>query len=132
MLATATAVGGGTVRHFFLQTDNLFWVDDIWYLLVCAVGIALAYLTPFELVITRVVFRIADNLSIAIFVSIGFTIAAEVINSLIIGAALGITTGVGGGLIRDAFTAKVPSVISDPKMPYLLLAISLGIYLQNP
>ncbi len=131
VLGIATAVGGGTVRHFLLQTDNLFWIDDIWYLLVCAVAIALAYLTPFELVITRIVFRFIDNLSIAIFISIGFTIAADVTNSLFIGAALGLITGIGGRLIRDTLTVKVPSVFSDPIIPYLLLAICLGIYVAN-
>ncbi len=37
----------------------------------------------------------------------------------LIGAAMGIITGIGGGLIRDALTAKVPSVFADPVMLYL-------------
>ena len=49
----------------------------------------------------------------------------------LIRAAMGIITGIGGGLIRDALTAKVPSVFADPTMPYLPLAICLGIYVAK-
>src|ERR1044071_7920828 len=101
VLASVTAIGGGTIRDVVLDRHPLVWLTDGSYLgvIVAAVAVTFAYVhwRPPPLASLLV----ADALGLALF-SIG---GAQIAESSGLPAAavvvLGTVTGVGGGVIRD-------------------------------
>src|SRR5690606_12060419 len=111
VLATVTAVGGGTLRDLLLDRHPVFWIAETENLVV---ALAAALLT---LVYVR--FRhpperallIADGLGLAVFTIGGTQIAAATGMSGFLPAIMGVMTGVAGGAVRDVLTAEIPLIL---------------------
>jgi uncharacterized membrane protein YeiH len=111
VIASVTAIGGGTVRDLLLNRDPIFWIADPHYLIVIA---AAAVLTAF----TSGAFRppanallVADALGLGLFTLSGALIAETAGLSPIIVVLMGTMTGAAGGVIRDLLTADIPLIL---------------------
>ncbi len=123
-----TAVGGGTVRSVLLQSPDLFWMKSSAYLLVVTTVVAASYLL--RLNTNRLWFYLLDSLSLAVFVALGLHVTLQHGQPLHIAFAMGILTGIGGGLIRDAITSQPPQALSDPVYPVMMLTAAAGCLLS--
>lgn len=110
IIASVTALGGGSVRDVLLGHYPLTWVKHPEYLmLVC--GAAL-----FTIVIAkwmkhlRSVFLLLDALGLIGFTIIGCQIALEMGHGFVVSAVAGVLTGVSGGILRDILCNDVPLV----------------------
>lgn len=110
VLATVTAIGGGTIRDLLLQQPKIFWVEDPTYLIVIAMAaIATVLIKPLHLKPRRFLL-IADALGLAFFTVLGAAKANAFGEGPIIVIVMGVLTGVAGGIIRDVLSSKVPLI----------------------
>jgi len=123
-IAFLTAVGGGTIRTLLLQSSGLFWIDNSAYGVVIAGSVLCSYMVKFRS--NSAMFYMLDNLSLAIFVSIGIDVALAHCDSLTIAIGMGSLTGIGGGLIRDAITSQHTQALSDPVYPLMIITGVIG------
>jgi uncharacterized membrane protein YeiH len=128
IVATFTAIGGGTLRDLLLGHQPIFWVADYTYLvtIVSAVLITIAYL--YFLPPPGTMFLVADALGLAFFALSGARLAQEAGHSAPIVVVMGTMTGVMGGMLRDIITAHVPLILR--KEVYATAAMAgIGVYL---
>lgn len=116
-LGTITAVGGGTVRDLIIGRTPLFYLKDPNYLVICLIAGAFAYFLPNFFKKTYSIFRLTDSIGLAAFVIIGTSICQSFIFSnldyptMLSSLAcifLGMLTGFGGGVLRDAIMGDTP------------------------
>lgn len=111
MVATLTAIGGGTVRDLLLDRHPIFWIVDTWYLIVIIAA------TIATVVYLRLrpppgkIFLIADALGLGLFAMLGAKLALMAGHSALIVVLMGTMTGVTGGVLRDVVTARVPLIM---------------------
>ena len=77
VIATVTAIGGGTVRDVLLDRHPVFWIRDPTYLPVILAAAALALLYARVRRPPRISLLIADALGLALFTISGAQIAEE-------------------------------------------------------
>ncbi|MGS2721051.1 trimeric intracellular cation channel family protein [Paraglaciecola aestuariivivens] len=111
VLASVTAIGGGTLRDMILDLP-VFWVQDpsfFYVIMLAALGtiIWLRHKTTFPL--RYLLF--ADAIGLAFFNVMGLQKALTYGASPLIAIALGTMTGVFGGLIRDVICREIPLVL---------------------
>lgn len=111
VVAAITAIGGGTLRDLLLDRHPIFWITDVWYLVVI---IASALLTVGYSRIWRlpgITLLVADALGLALFALSGAQLAEAAQCPPLIIVLMGTMTGVTGGILRDVITAKVPLIL---------------------
>jgi len=111
VLASVTAVGGGTIRDVILGLD-VFWVKDVSYMSV----IVLTALLTIVLVrqpsrIPRRFLLISDAFGLALFAVLGTQKALSADAPVMIAIVMGIITGVAGGMIRDVLCNVIPLIL---------------------
>lgn len=113
VLASATAIGGGTTRDLILDVP-VFWVEDPTYFAVIA-GTALITIVwlRFKAYIPVNRLLIADAFGIAFFTVLGAEKALTSGVHPIIAVILGTMTAVFGGMIRDVLARDVPMVLKS-------------------
>ncbi len=119
-----TAVGGGTVRGILLQTPDLFWITSSAYFMVITAVVLLSYVVKINT--NRLWFYLLDSQSLAVFVALGFSVTLSQGQPLHVAFAMGVLSGIGGGLIRDAITSQPPQALTDPAYPVMMLAAAVG------
>jgi uncharacterized membrane protein YeiH len=113
-LGVITAVGGGTIRDLIIGRTPLFYLEDVNYLFIAIIGSILTYLAPTFFKKQYSLFRFIDSIGLSAFVIIGVTIPYGFLSfnnyilSLMVCVFLGVLTGFGGGVIRDAIMGDVP------------------------
>ena len=110
VLALVTAFGGGTLRDMLVGDTPVFWVRDPNFLLsATVVAIASFFVARFR-DFPLAVLLVADAFALALFTMIGVkkALAFQVAPSIAI--AMGVITGVVGGIIRDLLTGEIPLV----------------------
>ena len=111
VIATLTAIGGGTIRDVLLDRHPIFWIADPTYLLViCGATVAtLLYVRVRPPPGNALLF--ADALGLALFAISGAQIAeAQALAPLIV-VLMGTITGVAGGVLRDVLCAEIPLIL---------------------
>lgn len=111
VVAAITAVGGGTLRDLLLDRHPIFWVTDVWYLIVI---IASAMLTVAYVRVRpppRATLLVADAFGLALFALSGAQLAEAAQCPPLIVVLMGTMTGVTGGVLRDVITARVPLIL---------------------
>lgn len=111
VIATVTAIGGGTVRDVLLDRHPVFWIRDPTYLPVILAAAALTVLYARFRRPPRISLLIADALGLALFTISGAQIAEERDLPGIIVVLMGTITGTAGGLLRDVLSAEVPLLL---------------------
>lgn len=112
VLALVTALGGGTLRDMILPDTTVFWVDDLYYLLVVLVASMGTFVAiRFMNIPKRRWYLLFDALGLAVFTVIGAEKALDVTGSGVLAVVMGVMTGVVGGMMRDVLSAEVPLVL---------------------
>ena len=124
VLASVTAVGGGTIRDVILQTP-VFWVVQPLYLYVILTTALLTILLVRQpKLIPKRFLLIADALGIALFAVLGTQKSLVLGSPLPVAIVMGTITGVAGGMIRDVLCNVIPMILQ--KEIYALAAMLGG------
>ncbi|WP_026959146.1 trimeric intracellular cation channel family protein [Aliagarivorans taiwanensis] len=100
-VGTVTGIGGGTFRDLLLNTEQVFWVADQRYLVVCVVGSAMTYFFAHRVVQIDRVLQWIDAASIAMFAVLGTIKALDYNAPISVAILMGVMTSTLGSAIRD-------------------------------
>ena len=110
VIATVTAIGGGTLRDLLLARA-LFWLVQPTYLyviLIAALGTVVytRWFSPPDRALA-----IMDALGLALFTIIGAQVAEGLEHKGVVVVVMGTLTGVAGGVVRDVLTGEIPLIL---------------------
>ena len=110
VIATVTAIGGGTMRDLLLARP-VFWTQHPTYLYVIlfAALATLAYTRRFSP--PERLLAILDALGLAFFTISGAQIAEGLEYTGVVVVVMGTLTGVAGGALRDLLTGEIPLIL---------------------
>ncbi|GAM77025.1 putative inner membrane protein [Vibrio ishigakensis] len=112
VLASVTAIGGGTIRDMMIGATPVFWIGDtsyIWVIILTSLATMLIVRRPKR--IPWYVLPVCDAIGLAAFVGIGVEKALTYQESYLIAVMMGVLTGCGGGIIRDILAREIPMVL---------------------
>lgn len=111
VLASLTAIGGGTLRDVLMNRHPVFWMANPTYLMViCAAALGTVMYVQF-LPIPAQALLVADALGLAVFALTGAQLAEAARLHPLIVVLMGTMTGVAGGVMRDIFSNQVPLLL---------------------
>jgi uncharacterized membrane protein YeiH len=121
-----TGVGGGTVRDLILDVP-VFWVQNPVHITACLVtAVAMHFVAP--LVESR--YRILvwfDAFGLALVTVAGTVKASDVGAPALVAIAMGVVTGIVGGILRDTL-GHVPSILLRQEIYVTASALGAGTY----
>ena len=123
VLAIVTALGGGTIRDMVLDTP-VFWVRDPNYLLTAAGAAVVMFFVARFHEFKGNALLIADAIQLAFFTMIGAEKALAHSSGAAVAVALGVVTGVAGGILRDTLHGEVPLVFRPHIYLYATAALA--------
>lgn len=111
ILAIVSALGGGMLRDTLLQAGPPVALTDPYYLGTALVGAVVAFLLPLHGRWWNRVFVLADGVVLGCWAATGATKALAAGLGVLPAVLLGVTTAVGGGMIRDVVVGEVPAIL---------------------
>lgn len=131
VIATVTAVGGGTLRDL-LMNRTVFWFADPAYLIAIFVAAALTMVyVRFRHPPLRQL-EIADALGLAMFSISGARIAQNAGLADLIVVVIAVITGTFGGVVRDVLCNEIPMILRRGKMYASAVIIGASFYVLAP
>ncbi|NOH81956.1 trimeric intracellular cation channel family protein [Vibrio sp. RE86] len=128
LVASATAIGGGTVRDILLGHYPLGWVENPQFLAItCVAGVLTTGLAKWVIKLKGLFIRL-DALGLIVFSIIGTKVAMGMGHHAMICMVAALVTGVFGGLLRDLICRQTPLVLHEELYASVALASS-GLYL---
>lgn len=109
-LAFVTALGGGTVRDLLLGATPVGWMNDINYIIVILIGVAITYLFYGLVKKLRKTLFLFDTIGIGVFTILGVEKALLIHVSPLIAVMMGMFSAVLGGVIRDILIGEIPLI----------------------
>jgi uncharacterized membrane protein YeiH len=113
VLATVTAIGGGTVRDLLLARAPNFWIEDPTYLLMALGAGLIAFLAYRAVQRGARALIVFDAIGLGVFTVIGAWLAMEAELCGVATVVLATLTGIGGGVMRDVLAREVPIVLRE-------------------
>jgi uncharacterized membrane protein YeiH len=129
VLASVTAIGGGTVRDLLLDRHPMFWLADATYVSVIVAAVAITFMYVHYKRPPLASLLVADALGLALFSIAGAQIAEAAGLTAVAVVVLGTTTGVGGGVIRDVLSAEIPFVLRRGNLYASAVIVGIALYL---
>lgn len=127
VIATVTAIGGGTLRDLLLDRP-VFWLDDPVYLYVIALS---AFGTIAYVRFARPpahALQLADALGLALFCVSGAQIAENQGYGPAIVVVMATITCVVGGMLRDVLCAEIPMILRRGELYATAVIAGAGLY----
>ena len=111
VLASITAIGGGTIRDLLLGRHPVFWIRDSGpiFTIIAVTALTIAWVQFLPVPMNALV--VADALGLALFAISGAQVAEKASCNATVIVLMGTLTGAGGGVIRDILSAKVPLIL---------------------
>ncbi len=129
VIATVTALGGGTLRDLLIDRHPVFWMADTGYLwTIFAATLLTLLIVRFRELPLRALL-IADALGLALFAISGARIAETAGYGGIVVVILGTMTGVAGGVFRDMLLAEIPLLLRDGEIYATAAIAGIVVYL---
>jgi uncharacterized membrane protein YeiH len=110
VIATVTAIGGGTMRDVLLFR-RIFWIAQPEYLYVILVAALATIVYAKRFRPPDRALAVADALGLAVFTISGAQIAEGLEHHGAVVVVMGTLTGVAGGVIRDVLSAEIPMIL---------------------
>jgi len=128
LVASVTAIGGGTARDILLGHFPVSWVAHPQYLAItCIAGIVTTVLAKWVIRMKGLFLRL-DALGLVVFSIIGTNVAMTTGHPALICLVSAVVTGVFGGLLRDLICRRTPLILH--KELYASVAfLSSGLYM---
>ena len=131
VLGTVTALGGGTIRDVIIRAP-VFWLVDTNYLLVAVVASLVAFFASRLVKTTYTLLLYLDALGAAMFAIQATDKVLALQFAPAIAVAMGVLTGIGGGLLRDVLAGRQTLLMSrDVYATPILLGCLLYVALRN-
>ncbi|HOK79939.1 MAG TPA: trimeric intracellular cation channel family protein [bacterium] len=113
LLGIVTALGGGAIRDIMVQKTPVMLTAPS-YVLLSLVGViaAISVKGKRNIAVYTKIFLISDAIGLASFTSTGSIIAYQSGLGMIGMIVLGMSTAIGGGIIRDILANEVPMVLN--------------------
>lgn len=128
VIATVTAVGGGTLRDLLIDRQ-VFWLTSTAYLWVILAATLATMLVVRVREIPLRALLIADALGLALFAVSGARIAEVAGYGGIVVVILGTMTGVAGGVLRDILIAEIPLLLKSGEIYATAALAGIIVYL---
>ena len=113
IIATATGLGGGSLRDMLLDRD-VFWIkDQIFFIASFSSAIAIFVVARF-IALSPKFFLIPDAAGLATFAIAGTMVALMLETPWLVASFMGVMTGTMGGIFRDILCNETPVVFQSP------------------
>ena len=129
VIASATAIGGGTARDLLLDRHPVFWIarPAYLYVIIAAALLTVAWSRRFRP--PERMLGIADALGLAFFTVSGAQIAEARGLAGAVVVLMGALTGVAGGALRDVLCAEIPMILRKGQLYATASIAGAAIYL---
>ncbi len=124
VLALVTAFGGGSLRDVMAGNDPPIWMRETGLLYTAAGTALVAFVVCRRWHSPGLLLEVADAFALAFFTIIGTRKGAVLGFEAPVCIALGVITGVAGGIIRDVLTHRVPLVFQPHTYLYATASFS--------
>ncbi|TDE32914.1 trimeric intracellular cation channel family protein [Nonomuraea mesophila] len=115
MLAEITALGGGVVRDLILNVRPAAF-QSVGYVVVPLVATVIVFYWHPHVARVMPVILVLDAAGLGLFCAVGTDKAMEYGLSPLHATVLGITTAVGGGMLRDVLAREIPTLLHDRQL----------------
>ncbi|MDO5747594.1 MAG: trimeric intracellular cation channel family protein [Actinomycetaceae bacterium] len=123
ILALMSALGGGAIRDILLNTVPVALTDP-YYLATALLGALIAFLWRMDSKWSSRMINIADGIVLGTWSATGVVKTLSLGFNILPAILMGITTAVGGGMIRDVSAGNVPKVLQRENLYVTPAAIS--------
>lgn len=110
ILASVTAIGGGTLRDVLIGRTPVGWMQNMTYIYVIIVAVLIAIFFRKYLVYVRRTMFLFDSIGLGLFTITGVKLGIEYDLHPIICVLLGTMSASFGGVIRDVLSNEVPLI----------------------
>lgn len=127
VLALMSAMGGGIIRDVMLMHGPPIALTDPFYIAVALIGAGIAFLWRLDGRFWTVALILMDGTVLGCWAATGAMKTMSLGFGVMAALMLGITTAVGGGMIRDVAAGNVPTVFGGNNLYATPALVSAGI-----